>query len=396
MAPAVLELLCELLGRHDSKDDLATRVAPWIGRAGKCGQLTSIGTGPPGSSPRGWPHVSARPGKIEGVHASQSRESPSVIDRFTGENHWLNNRSYDQSGYGGHFYPTVEHAYAAAKSADDGDRSEIAGIPAAKEAYELGRQVQLRPEWNTRLRYEAMYTALSAKFKDPGLAGKLEATGDALLIDGVTNHDQHWSDCHCEKHFESPGANHLGRALMAIRASLRDEPADHWPRAAVVGTRELTGDQNRWLAAELPRVLTKLRLEHGTGVLMSGLAMGAGVEVAERAATGGGYEVWAYLPYPDQTAQWPAAWVQRQEAVRLRMSRTVVLGDKPVGANRKRALRLEYDRERLLVRDASVLIAVHDRTAGGQTATIVGLARELGVPVVTMDHVARTVAIAKD
>ena len=332
------------------------------------------------------------------MHAAQVQvqEQPSVIDRFAGTTHWLNNRSYHRSGYGGHTYASVEHAYAAAKSDSDFDRSEIATIGPPKEAYEHGRQVQLRNAWDARIRYEAMYSALAQKFRDPELAGKLEATGDALLIDGVTNHDQHWSDCHCEKHFEYPGANQLGRALMALRAAKRDEPADHWPRAAIIGTKDLTPVQLDWLRSELARVLLKLRLEHGTSTLMSGMAMGAGVEGAEITGNAAGYALWAYLPYPDQTAGWPAAWIRRQEVARARAGRTVVLGDKPVGRNRKRGLRLDFDRDRLMIRDANVLIAVHQRSAGGQSATIIGLARELGVAVVTMDPVARAVVIAKD
>jgi len=334
-------------------------------------------------------------GKIGIVQTTEVQEQPSVVDRFAGPTHWLNNRSYHRSGYGGHFYASVEHAYAAAKTDSDTHRGEVATIGPPKEAYEYGRQVELRADWDTRIRYEAMYTALAQKFKDPELAGKLEASGDALLIDGVTNHDQHWSDCHCEKHFEKPGANHLGRALMALRAAKRDEPADHWPRAAIVGTKDLVPVQLDWMRGELARVLLKLRLEHGTGILMSGMAMGAGVEGAETASNAGGYALWAYLPYPDQTAGWPTAWIRRQEATRARASRTVVLGDKPVGSHRKRGLRLDFDRDRLMIRDANVLIAVHQRSAGGQTATIVGLALELGVAVVTMDPVARAVVIAK-
>ncbi len=324
------------------------------------------------------------------------QEQPAVIDRFAGPTHWLNNRSWHRSGYDGRIYMSVEHAYAAAKSDSDADRGEIGTIASPKEAYEYGRQVPLRADWDSRIRYEAMYTALTAKFRDLELAGRLEATGDALLIDGVTNHDQHWSDCHCEKHFEYPGANQLGRALMALRAAKRDEPADHWPRAAIIGTKDLTPVQLEWLRSELARVLLKLRLEHGTGILMSGMAMGAGVEGAEITGNSAGYAIWAYLPFPDQTAGWPTAWIRRQEAARTRTTRTVVLGDKPVGSNRKRGLRLDFDRDRLMIRDANVLIAVHDRSVGGQTVTSVALARELGVAVVTMDPIARSVAIAKD
>ena len=58
--------------------------------------------------------------------------------------------------------------------------------------------------------------------------------------------------------------------------------------------------------------------------------------------------------------------------------------------------RLEFDRDRLLVSDASVLIAVHDQATGGQLATMIRLAREIGAPVVRIDPVSQTVAIAKD
>lgn len=340
----------------------------------------------------------ARQGKIAAVHAVTDpvQEQPAVIDRFAGSTHWLNNRSWHRAAYDGRIYMSVEHAYAAAKSTRDFDRSETGSIVAPQEAYEYGQRVPLRADWDTRVRYEVMYTALAAKFRDAELAAKLEATGDALLIDGVTNHDQHWSDCRCERHFEFPGANHLGRALMALRSSTRDEPVDRWPRAAIIGTRDLTAVQLDWMRAELTRVLRKLRLEHGTSTFISGMAMGAGVEGTEVASNTGGYALWAYLPFPDQTAGWPAAWVQRQETARTRVGRTVMLGDKPVGANRKRGLRLEFDRDRLMIRDANVLIAVHDRSVGGQTAASVALARELGVAVVTMDPVARAVVIARD
>ena len=48
-----------------------------------------------------------------------------------------------------------------------------------------------------------------------------------------------------------------------------------------------------------------------------------------------------------------------------------------------------------MVRDADVLIVVRDRAAGGHATTIVALAEEMGVTVVTVDPVARAVVIAK-
>lgn len=223
--------------------------------------------------------------------AGQVQQQPAVVDRSTGPTHWLSNRSDHHAGYDGHTYPSVEHAYAAAKSDNDTDRTEISAIATPDLAYEHGRRVQLRPAWDTRVRYQAMYTALAAKFSDPELTGKLQATGDALLIDGVTHHDQHWSDCHCEQHFEHPGANHLGRALMALRAAKRNSPPDRWPRAAIIGARDLTPAQLDWMRSELPRVLLKLRTERGTTTLISGMAIGASVEAAEIVGNTAGYRL---------------------------------------------------------------------------------------------------------
>ncbi|MDQ2738954.1 MAG: NADAR domain-containing protein [Actinomycetota bacterium] len=319
-----------------------------------------------------------------------------VIESFDGERRWLSNYADIPADYDGVTYPTAEHAFAAAKTLDLAERKRIAGMPTPGDAKAAGQNVELRPEWDKRIRYEAMWQVLASKFSDPKLLRRLTSTGDLLLVETNCWHDQHWGDCICPKHREMPGQNHLGRALMALRALRREDRADRWTRVGITGHRDLGLDAETWVRGELGRVMNKLRAEHDTAVLIDGMAMGADVVAAE-AALGSGLRLWAYMPFPDQTARWPATWIRRQEEIRSKASRVVVLGDRPASAGgRGRYVQLLHGRNRLIVRDCDALIAVHDRSrTGGGTATTVDFAREVGLPIITVDPGARGVSISR-
>lgn len=112
-------------------------------------------------------------------------------------------------------YPTVEHAYQAAKTLSPYQRDLIAGLPRPAQAKAAGRRVDLRPDWPA-VRLPTMHALLVQKFA-PGtpLARRLDATGDRLLVE--VNHwgDTFWGVC------DGAGENHLGRLLMEIRAANR-------------------------------------------------------------------------------------------------------------------------------------------------------------------------------
>jgi len=111
-------------------------------------------------------------------------------------------------------YPTLEHAYQAAKTLDEEERRKIALAAAPKEAKRLGSSLALRPDWDD-IRLCIMEELLCRKFA-PGsdLAGGLIATHPAELIEGNFWNDTYWGVC------RGRGENHLGRLLMKIRASL--------------------------------------------------------------------------------------------------------------------------------------------------------------------------------
>ena len=95
----------------------------------------------------------------------------------------------------GEVYPTVEHAFAAAKTLDPTEREVIRLAPRPGDAKRLGRQVALRSGWDD-LRVGVMRGLLARKFAPAtDLAARLLATGDAQLVEGNTWGDRFWGVC---------------------------------------------------------------------------------------------------------------------------------------------------------------------------------------------------------
>lgn len=118
-------------------------------------------------------------------------------------------------------YPTNEHFFQAMKTLDIEKRKEIAAASTPGQAKRMGRNVNLRPDWE-QSKYQIMKEGLTLKFfthKD--LAEKLFATGDAWLIEGNYWHDNTWGDCQCPRCLTIDGKNWLGTLLMEIRRGLK-------------------------------------------------------------------------------------------------------------------------------------------------------------------------------
>lgn len=139
----------------------------------------------------------------------------SAITRFSGNFAFLSNFARSDIRMQGKIYPTVEHAFQAAKTLDPESRERIRLAASPADAKRLGRRVRMRSDWNT-LRLTVMRECLRMKFR-PGsrYAEMLLATGDAELIEGNTWGDRFWGVC------DATGENHLGRMLMEMRRELR-------------------------------------------------------------------------------------------------------------------------------------------------------------------------------
>lgn len=110
-------------------------------------------------------------------------------------------------------YPTVEHAFQAAKSMDIQTRVRVSKEATPGDAKHAGKRngyVILRADWE-EVKDGIMLGLLRQKFSDPTLKEKLLATGDAELIEGNNWGDDYWGVC------TQRGQNKLGKLLMQVR-----------------------------------------------------------------------------------------------------------------------------------------------------------------------------------
>jgi ribA/ribD-fused uncharacterized protein len=150
-----------------------------------------------------------------------TRDAPTEIREFRGRWAFLSNFHRAELLWEGIQYPTSEHAFNAGKTLDLDARRDIARAPTPREAKRCGRQVQLRPLWDERIRYEVMAEVLHAKFSArPERGEALLSTGDAVLVEGNRWHDVTWGRCLCVRH-GGAGENRLGKMLMALRDAYR-------------------------------------------------------------------------------------------------------------------------------------------------------------------------------
>lgn len=143
-----------------------------------------------------------------------------MITEFDGKYAFLSNFYHAPFTYDGIEYPTNEHFFQAMKTLDQEERKKIAAAATPGKAKRMGRQVQLREDWE-EVKYTAMRVGVERKFDTHlELASKLIATGDAILIEGNSWHDNTWGSCFCSKCAAIAGKNWLGEILMERRKEL--------------------------------------------------------------------------------------------------------------------------------------------------------------------------------
>lgn len=139
-----------------------------------------------------------------------------MINRFEGIHRFLSNFYGCLIVFEGINYPSVEHAFVAAKTLDEEKRKIIAGIGTAREVKAYGRRLKLRPGWND-MRLQVMEDLVRQKFTvHPALRQALIDTGDHELVEG-----NYWGDAFWGVDLKTgAGLNHLGRILMKVRSEL--------------------------------------------------------------------------------------------------------------------------------------------------------------------------------
>jgi len=140
-----------------------------------------------------------------------------IIDSFSEEYAFLSNFAYVRRGivlpFDSSIYPSVEHAYQAAKTLNMTQRVEICNAKSAGMAKRLGKNVVIRPDWDN-IKIDLITDLLCQKFSKEPFRSKLLSTGNATLIEVNTWGDCFWGVC------DGIGENNLGQILMLIREGL--------------------------------------------------------------------------------------------------------------------------------------------------------------------------------
>lgn len=137
------------------------------------------------------------------------------IVEFQGEYRFLSNFWPCEIRHDGLRYPSVEHAFVAAKTLDFEQRWIASQIISPGGAKQFGKELVLRPDWN-QCRDTIMWELVLQKFTEHrDLRTKLLATGEAKLIEGNRWNDTYWGVC------RGVGENRLGQILMHVRRTLQ-------------------------------------------------------------------------------------------------------------------------------------------------------------------------------
>lgn len=131
---------------------------------------------------------------------------------FDGEYRFLSNFFPGEVEYEGLVYPSVEHAYQAAKTLNLEERNQFLTVTPGQ-AKRLGKQLKNRDDWDS-VKVSIMTELVRKKFKIEHLREQLLATGNRYLIEGNTWGDTFWGVCN------GNGKNMLGIILMQIRAEI--------------------------------------------------------------------------------------------------------------------------------------------------------------------------------
>jgi ribA/ribD-fused uncharacterized protein len=134
------------------------------------------------------------------------------IKPFSGRFAFLSNLYPAPVEWRGRLFPTVENAFQAAKTDDVEAWDRLTELP-PDVAVAFGQGMALRQDWEV-VKQSVMAELLAAKFEIPALRRALLATAPAELVNEAWWGDTYWGVT------RGRGDNHLGRLLMAVRASL--------------------------------------------------------------------------------------------------------------------------------------------------------------------------------
>lgn len=142
--------------------------------------------------------------------------SQKKIVGFIGSYRFLSNFYPSVVLWHGIMWPTVEHAFQAAKATTDAQRQWILEAKRPGVAKQRGRKIDLRPDWDD-VKLDIMHRLLQLKFSLSDLRPKLLSTQDWELLEDNNWGDRFWGTV------DGKGENHLGKLLMKVRSEIRND-----------------------------------------------------------------------------------------------------------------------------------------------------------------------------
>lgn len=144
------------------------------------------------------------------------------IEQFNMEFRFLSNFFPSPIIWKGLAWPTVEHAFQAAKTTSSRDFHNIKNAATPGIAKHVGTCITLREDWE-EIKIDIMTDLVFLKFKqNPSLRKQLLSTDTQKLVEGNWWHDNFWGDCACRKCSNIKGKNVLGIILMEVREELQN------------------------------------------------------------------------------------------------------------------------------------------------------------------------------
>lgn len=140
------------------------------------------------------------------------------ITSFSGEYEFLSNFYLIDVEFQGETYPSVEHAYQAAKFPKDSPvRTHIRNQVTPSKAKRIGRRFpNIVSNWD-RIKISVMLNLLREKFKNTHLHNLLISTGNNKLVEGNYWGDTFWGICN------GVGSNNLGILLEEVRWEIQGD-----------------------------------------------------------------------------------------------------------------------------------------------------------------------------
>lgn len=133
-----------------------------------------------------------------------------TVERFSGDFRFLSNFWPAVVVYNGITFPTIEHAYQAAKSDSRAVQLTFLLDDTPFQAKRRGSRVKIRGDW-VDAKVPIMRDLIHQKFSGEPLKSKLQSTRGMWLQEGNTWGDTFWGIC------DGMGLNTLGRLLMEER-----------------------------------------------------------------------------------------------------------------------------------------------------------------------------------